>query len=214
MTLSMASFAAYAAVYVLGGLTFVPLVLGLLVLHAYIALPQPSLPSQPREEQRDNRDNRDNRDSRDNRDKRSDSVLQRNDKRSDALRHPNDDLKTGSDQLKTDTDLLSGSFQRHEADVAGYFAVCREYVPGGVNGKPPERTTPAGEVVAAGSPSVYQSMYRSIFDRKQPPTIDPGGSRKARNVFFVVLRYTLHYLTLTLPYTTLLTLLYYTTLHC
>ena len=78
----------------------------------------------------------------------------------------------------------------HEADVAaGYFAVCREYVPGGVNGKPPERTTPAGAVVAAESPSVYQSMYRSIFDRTKAPTIDPGkGARRARNVFFVVLR--------------------------
>ena len=37
----------------------------------------------------------------------------------------------------------------HEPEVAaGYFAVCREYVPGGVNGKPPERLTPAGEVIA------------------------------------------------------------------
>ncbi|KAI9740097.1 MAG: hypothetical protein M1818_004848 [Claussenomyces sp. TS43310] len=82
-----------------------------------------------------------------------------------------------------------------ELDVAaGYFAVCREYVPGGVNGKPPERTTPAGStVVSSPSPSVYQSMYRSIFDRKQSASpLDKGAGklqRKGGNVFYVVLRY-------------------------
>jgi hypothetical protein len=82
----------------------------------------------------------------------------------------------------------------HEPDAcAGYFAVCREYVPGGVNGKPPDRTTPAGAVVSVESPSVYQSMYRSIFDRNKTmsPTIEASNakSKKARNVFYVVLRY-------------------------
>jgi hypothetical protein len=82
----------------------------------------------------------------------------------------------------------------HVPDVAaGYFAVCREYVPGGINGKPPERTTPAGSVIAAESPSVYQSMYRSIFDRNKSltPTMDGANAKfkKARNVFYVVLRY-------------------------
>jgi hypothetical protein len=155
----MGSFSAYIVVYILGGLTFIPLVLALLVLHAYLTLPPPSKPAAP-EERNDN-----------------------------ALKHPNDDHLG----LKTGTDVLAENFQRaHESDVAaGYFAVCREYVPGGVNGKPPERTTPAGEVVGAGSPSVYQSMYRSIFDRKQPPTIEPSGGngKKARNVFFVILRW-------------------------
>ncbi|KAK2757347.1 hypothetical protein FQN54_004861 [Arachnomyces sp. PD_36] len=155
----MGSFSAYIVVYILGGLTFIPLILALLVLHAYLTLPGPSEPPSQKE------------------------------KSDNALQHPNDD-QLG---LKSGTDLLADNFQRtHESDVAaGYFAVCREYVPGGVNGKPPERTTPAGEVVAAGSPSVYQSMYRSIFDRKQPPTIDPAGGngKKARNVFFVILRH-------------------------
>lgn len=82
----------------------------------------------------------------------------------------------------------------HVPDVAaGYFAVCREYVPGGINGKPPERTTPAGSVIAAESPSVYQSMYRSIFDRNKSltPTMEGANPKfkKARNVFYVVLRY-------------------------
>lgn len=110
---------------------------------------------------------------------------------SQKLERPNDD----KDTLQTSTDELAAKFQRkHESDVAaGYYAVCREYVPGGVNGKPPERTTPAGEVVATESPSVYQSMYRSIFDRKEKPTLEPtkGNGRsvkRANNVFYVVLR--------------------------
>jgi hypothetical protein len=93
-----------------------------------------------------------------------------------------------------DSILESLKSRTHEADVfAGYFAVCREYVPGGVNGKPPERTTPAGAVIAMESPSVYQSMYRSIFDRNKTmsPSMDASNARskKARNVFYVVLRY-------------------------
>lgn len=81
----------------------------------------------------------------------------------------------------------------HEPDTfAGYFAVCREYVPGGVNGKPPDRLTPAGATVTMESPSVYQSMYRSIFDRNKTasPSIDTANAKnkRARNVFYVVLR--------------------------
>ncbi|KAI9829735.1 MAG: hypothetical protein M1826_005478 [Phylliscum demangeonii] len=45
-------------------------------------------------------------------------------------------------------------------------------------------------VVAAESPSVYQSMYRSIFDRNKAPTTEQGKSvKRARNIFFVVLRH-------------------------
>ncbi|KAJ5119641.1 hypothetical protein N7448_010310 [Penicillium atrosanguineum] len=110
----------------------------------------------------------------------------------DSVLRPDDDEYS----LKSGTDQLAEKFHRtHDTDVAaGYFAVCREYVPGGVNGKPPERTTPAGEVVAAESPSVYQSMYRSLFDRKQAPSIEPTKSngkttKRARNVFYIVLRH-------------------------
>ncbi|PNS19693.1 DNA polymerase zeta catalytic subunit [Sphaceloma murrayae] len=81
-------------------------------------------------------------------------------------------------------------------DAAGYFAVCREYVPGGINGKPPERASPAGEVLNTESPSVYQSMYRSIFERGKTQTHALEGDKKdykaikrPRNVFFVVLRH-------------------------
>ncbi|KAJ5154163.1 uncharacterized protein N7500_009602 [Penicillium coprophilum] len=95
----------------------------------------------------------------------------------DPIRQPTDDDLS----LKSGTDQLAERFHRtHESDVAaGYFAVCREYVPG---------------VVAAESPSVYQTMYRSLFDRKQTPSIDPAKAngkttRRGRNVFYIVLRH-------------------------
>lgn len=157
----MGSFITFATVYVCGGLTLLPILFCILLLHAYLTFPKrPPSPS---------------------------SAL-------DNVREPSDD----GYNIKSDAGIskVAKKFQRgHESDVAaGYFAVCREYVPGGINGKPPERTTPAGAVVATESPSVYQTMYRSIFDKKQAPTIDPGKGngkmiRRARNVFFVVLRH-------------------------
>lgn len=150
--------------YIFGGLTFLPLLLLLLLVHAYFTFP------------------------------RKDSTTDNLDDPSDELRNNDDDTYS----IKSGRSLhdLAEKFQRgHEPDVAsGYFAVCREYVPGGVNGKPPERTTPAGSVIAAESPSVYQSMYRSLFDRKQAPTIHPKQEngkavKRARNIFFVVLRH-------------------------
>lgn len=163
----MGSFAAFLFIYVLGGITFIPFLLALAFVHSYLTLPPvPDVPNSGKA--------------------RSGSV-----RVDSGIERKADDQFT----LRTGTDALAEKFQRsHDSDVAaGYFAVCREYVPGGVNGKPPERTTPAGEVIATESPSVYQSVYRSIFDRKQPPTIDPAksnarGGRKGRNVFFVVLR--------------------------
>ncbi|EER24431.1 hypothetical protein D8B26_005252 [Coccidioides posadasii str. Silveira] len=150
------------SVYVLGGVTFIPVVFGLLFLHAYLTLP--SVENAP-ELDKDG---------------------------SDGIHRSADDQSS----VQSGTDVLAEKFQRtHESDVAaGYFTVCREYVPGGVNGKPPERTTPAGEVITPESPSVYQSMYRSIFERKQAPTIDPAkpsgkNIKKGRNVFYIVLRH-------------------------
>ena len=110
------------------------------------------------------------------------------------------DLTRSNDEqlvFRTGTDDLEEKFHRkHDSDVAaGYYAVCREYVPGGVNGKPPDRLSPAGEAVSSELPSVYQSMYRSIFDRSQKATIDPskeGASKSVKrpnNVFYVVLRH-------------------------
>jgi hypothetical protein len=158
---AMGSIAWFLFVYVLGGVSFIPLLLGLVFLHAYTTFPT-----------------------------KNDSELPPTDDPANIKRTSDDTIN-----LKTATDTLAEQFYRkHESDVAaGYFAVCREYVPGGINGKPPERKTPAGEVVATESPSVYQSMYRSIFDRQPKSTIEPNKSngrnvKKANNVFFVVLR--------------------------
>lgn len=158
----MDSFGNFIIIYLLGGLTFFPLLLALALIYAYLTFPDAS------------------------------SLQRTCAGASDAVRRPNDDEFS----LKSQTDHLAEEFHRaHDSDVAaGYFAVCREYVPGGVNGKPPERTTPAGEVVAAESPSVYQAMYRSLFDRKQVPSIEPAKSngkntKRARNIFYIVLRY-------------------------
>ncbi|OJJ34232.1 hypothetical protein ASPWEDRAFT_42171 [Aspergillus wentii DTO 134E9] len=160
----MGSLGSFLFVYFLGGLTFIPLVLSLVLLYAYLTLPPPPPSYKTCDQTQD-----------------------------DPIHRPTDDQYS----LKSGTDELAEKFHRihHESDVAaGYFAVCREYVPGGVNGKPPERTTPAGEVIAAESPSVYQTMYRSLFDRKQTPSIEPAknngkNGKRARNVFYIVLRH-------------------------
>ena len=155
---------AFILIYLLGGLTLLPILLAIVLLHAYLTLPVRHLSSIS-----------------------SDTA-------SDTLC----DSKVDGRDLKSPASIadIAEKFKRaHEPDVAaGYFAVCREYVPGGINGKPPERTTPAGAVIATESPSVYQSMYRSLFDRKQGPSLDPGKGngkavKRARNVFFVVLRH-------------------------
>lgn len=155
----MGSLLGVLSVYVLGGLTLPPIILVFVLLHAYLTLPVHNSTSSGLTSARD------------------------------GLKRVGDD----EDIFKTGNEDIPEAFKTrsHEADVAaGYFAVCREYVPGGVNGKPPERTTPAGEVIAAESPSVYQSMYRSIFDRNKTPTIEQGkNAKRARNVFYVVLRY-------------------------
>ncbi|KAF2176178.1 hypothetical protein K469DRAFT_679023 [Zopfia rhizophila CBS 207.26] len=156
------TFWVFLTVYVLGGLTFIPLVLAAVFCHAYITLPAGHDTST------------------------ADDCLSSDPDSNDLHRElPDVGLEHLPDELKP---------RSHVPDVAaGYFAVCREYVPGGINGKPPERTTPAGAVVAVESPSVYQSMYRSIFDRNKTltPTLDGGNgkSKKARNVFYVVLRH-------------------------
>jgi hypothetical protein len=113
----------------------------------------------------------------------------------DSILEPGDDV----DAIKKAQKTLGEKFQPSktlETDVAaGYFAVCREYTPGGVGAKPPERNTPVGSTtVSAPSPSVYQTMYRSIFDRKpvNGPLDNKGAGKQQKrggNVFYVVLRY-------------------------
>lgn len=152
----------FVFVYILGGLTFIPLIIILVLLHAHLTFPV------------------------------RDDISEGLDRKDDLLR-PGDTPEIIKTPSKVDEKFHTRG--AHESDVAaGYFAVCREYVPGGVNGKPPERTTPVGSTtITSPSPSVYQSMYRSIFDRKQTasPLDNKGSTRphqKGTNVFFVVLR--------------------------
>ncbi|KAK3943995.1 testis-expressed sequence 2 protein [Diplogelasinospora grovesii] len=157
------SWTAFLLTYLLGGVTFLPLVLAAALAHAYLTLPV------------------------------------RNDADAQPSPAPDDIIQAGDDLAGLDAERKQEAKVRAngETDVAaGYFAVCREYTPMGINAKPIERSTPVGSTtVAAPSPSVYQTMYRSIFDRKQTagPLGDKNASgqrpKKSGNVFYVVLRH-------------------------
>ncbi|KAI0886228.1 uncharacterized protein GGS22DRAFT_160309 [Annulohypoxylon maeteangense] len=158
------SWTGFLLTYLFGGVTFIPLAIAVVLLHAHYTFPV-----------------------------RDDSPLRDDANDADNIVQPGDDISALRDTQKEE------SKQRLvvENDVAaGYFAVCREYTPMGINAKPIERSTPVGSTtVAAPSQSVYQSMYRSIFDRKQTPgPLDDHKSvsqrpKKAGNVFYVVLRH-------------------------
>lgn len=152
----------FLIVYLLGGVTFVPLVILAVLTHAYFVFPTRVVDTEPTDP---------------------------------AIIRPGDDVEAIQSAQQTLGEKFQPRSAAHESDVAaGYFSVCREYVPGGVNGKPPERATPTGStVVSSPSPSVYQSMYRSIFDRKQavsPLDNKASGkpSKKGGNIFYIVLR--------------------------
>ncbi|KAI1472566.1 uncharacterized protein F4812DRAFT_17435 [Daldinia caldariorum] len=158
------SWTGFLLTYLFGGVTFIPLVIAAVLLHAHLTFPT-------RDENTEEDDGND-----------PNSIVQ-----------PGDDTTALREAQKEEPKqrLLA------ESDTAaGYFAVCREYTPMGINAKPIERSTPVGSTtVAAPSQSVYQSMYRSIFDRKQThnPLDDNKGvsqrPKKAGNVFYVVLRH-------------------------
>ncbi|KAK3364398.1 hypothetical protein B0T25DRAFT_62653 [Lasiosphaeria hispida] len=156
---------AFLLAYFLGGITFLPLLIVAVLAHAHLTFPH--------------------------RDETDERLAPPAD---DDLIQPGDDL----DALKAvQKDEAKTRVTHHDSDVsAGYFAVCREYTPMGINAKPIERSTPVGSAtVATPSPSVYQTMYRSIFDRKPvsgPLDTKSNGShrpKKAGNVFYVVLRH-------------------------
>jgi hypothetical protein len=156
---------AFLLTYFLGGISFLPLLLAVVFAHAYLTLPY-----------------------------REDADASQGSASSDDVVQPGDDLEPLKSARK---DSIKSRPVQHDPDVAaGYFAVCREYTPMGINAKPIERTTPVGSAtVAAPSPSVYQTMYRSIFDRKPGPgPLDNKNGvnqrpKKAGNVFYVVLRH-------------------------
>ncbi|WYZ45547.1 hypothetical protein EsH8_VIII_000863 [Colletotrichum jinshuiense] len=165
----MGGWTGFLFTYLLGGLTFIPLVVFVVLAHAYLTLPY-----------------------------RQDADTSREDIDVDpgSIVQPGDDL-TALEAVKADEKDGTTKRPAQENDVAaGYFAVCREYTPMGINAKPIERSTPTGSTtVAAPSQSVYQTMYRSIFERKPVPgPLDNRNGlsqrpKNAGNVFYVVLRH-------------------------
>lgn len=162
----MGSWSGFLFAYFLGGVTFLPLVVLVVLFHAHYTFPTRHDVGPPSDDK--------------------DNIVQ-----------PGDDLAALDDAKKDDAKTKPNP---HLDVASGYFAVCREYTPMGINAKPIERSTPVGSTtVAAPSPSVYQTMYRSIFDRKganSPGAAAGSGEnnsmsqrpKNAGNVFYVVLR--------------------------
>ncbi|KAI1379181.1 hypothetical protein F4677DRAFT_361025 [Hypoxylon crocopeplum] len=158
------SWTGFLLTYLFGGVTFIPLVIVAVLLHAHYTFPV-----------------------------RNDNTGEVDDNDADSIVQPSDDTTALKEAQKEE---LKQRLLAESDTAAGYFAVCREYTPMGINAKPIERSTPVGSTtVAAPSQSVYQSMYRSIFDRKQTPSpLDETKGlsqrpKKAGNVFYVVLRH-------------------------
>ncbi|CEI61141.1 hypothetical protein FVEN_g6116 [Fusarium venenatum] len=160
----MASFTSLLIAYVLGGFTFVPLVIASVL--AFIFYTSPVLDDAANEHKC--------------------SLIVDKDDDTTALEAAKRSHKKDNRAHENDLDV-----------AAGFFAVCREYTPMGINAKPIERSTPVGSAtVAPSSPSVYQTMYRSIFERKSTPgpmdnnsTTTSQRPKNAGNVFYVVLRH-------------------------
>jgi hypothetical protein len=154
----MTPIASYILTYLLGGITFLPLIALVILYHAHVT--QPIVDP-------DNFNKRD--------------VLELSSSEESAAVNELENLP------------IEISHRVHEPDVAaGYFVICREYTPSVMTGKPTEKAPSNNSPAPGSSPSVYQSMYRSIFERGkiQSPSLDGGqkGNRKARNTFFVVIR--------------------------
>lgn len=154
------SFLSLLFVYLIGGISFLPLLLGLVLCYAHFTFPH---------------------------------VLE--EPVSDLIREGDDERVFKEKTLKIEDEKTLRKHSPSPDVAAGYFAVTREFVPGGVNGRPPERVSPGGTRTPVNdSPSVVQSMYRSLFDRRASTAVtDPNGGekkvRRARNEFYVVLRW-------------------------
>lgn len=162
----MGGYTAILVAYVVGGVTFIPLVLAVIFAHGFYTLPH----------------------------RRFSAARPDNEYVDAGILQPGDDKAPLEAARKAAVSEPKARADRDLEVAAGYFAVCREYTPMGINAKPIERSTPMGSTtVAPTSPSVYQTMYRSIFDRKPASGAqDINGSsqrpKKAGNVFYVVLR--------------------------
>jgi hypothetical protein len=107
---------------------------------------------------------------------------------------------TGQMGVEHDTSASRGGLPAQailqEPDVAaGYFTVCREYNLAGAKLGIQEKKTLWNAENSSDPPSVYQTMYRNLFDRNkaQPAPKDghhtpPKPPRRAPNSFFIVLR--------------------------
>ncbi|PTB70498.1 hypothetical protein BBK36DRAFT_44621 [Trichoderma citrinoviride] len=162
----MAAWTTILIAYLIGGVTFVPLVVASIFLYGYYNLPYRR------------------------------ALGFQDDHDDGSIVRPGDDT-TALDEARRARNNSDSKRTNADVDVAaGYFAVCREYTPMGINAKPVERSTPIGSAtVTPTSPSVYQTMYRSIFDRKAAASSMDSSSgvsqrpKKAGNVFYVVLRH-------------------------
>ncbi|OAA63360.1 hypothetical protein SPI_03523 [Niveomyces insectorum RCEF 264] len=196
----MAGFTTFLAVYLFGGLTFLPL---LVVLAVYVwTRPAPSVLPAAATAGRSTHASTGKTSSRDPQADYSD----------DGLVAPGDDiatLETVREQHARDRANGGGRttasirhshhpYRHDPADdfaTAGYFAVYRTYVAMGVNAKPVEPSSVGPTPVAPPSPSVYQTFFRSMLNKKPGPEtveISNGSSprpKNARNMFYVVLRH-------------------------
>ena len=80
----------------------------------------------------------------------------------------------------------------HESDVAsGFFDVCREFKPSSTSSKSAEKAPSATSSATPETASVYQSMYRSIFDRTKTSAStdsDRPKQKPTRISSFIILR--------------------------
>lgn len=161
----MAGWAALLAAYLIGGVTFIPLTICAVLIHGFLTLPY-----------------------------RNDLHIVEHGEHTSKV-PPSLDTTTLETAKDTTEDQIKKRLNADTDVAAGYFAVCREYTPMGINAKPMERSTPIGSTtVLAASPSVYQTMYRSIFDRKPTNGLLENNNisqrpKRTGNIFYVVLRY-------------------------
>ncbi|CAK7263692.1 hypothetical protein SEPCBS57363_000699 [Sporothrix epigloea] len=192
----MASFKVFLLVYLFGGLTFLPFLLAVAI---YATTRPVSTNTQ---------DDTDNDTPTDASVPGTGRVPRSKDKSIyDELVLPGDDvkaLKAVRREHARDHASGSGGTRKHKyrqdpADdfaTAGYFAVHRKYVAMGGNLRPMERGSSVGSAeVAPPSPSVYQTFFRSMLNKKSDPeTVEISNAasprpKNAHNMFYVVLRH-------------------------
>ncbi|CAK7223087.1 hypothetical protein SBRCBS47491_005082 [Sporothrix bragantina] len=196
----MASFTTFLLVYLFGGLTFLPLLLAA----AIYAWTGPVSP--------DSQTDSDNSTLTDATKDNSGRGPKAKDKyKYGGIVLPGDDVKTLETVRRELSQEQSGGStggsigakkHKHRQDpaddfaTAGYFAVHRKYVAMGGNLRPIERGSSVGSAeVAPPSPSVYQTFFRSMLNKKSgQETVEVSNAasprpKNAHNMFYVVLRH-------------------------